>query len=132
VKLAVDLRCLTPQHLHIFERAIAETTARDRRPAAAVTGLGEREIHEPVLLECRAQRQIEQAALAARRNLRHTFERRGNRAACVDRSQTTGALADEHRAIRQQSETPWMLETLRDRDDIERPGLRLRLRRARR
>ena len=83
------LRLLAPDRLRVLEPALAEPPTRHRGAGAALARLGEREVDEPVLSEAGAQRDVEQAALAAGADFRErqragpTARRCGPRSAAV-------------------------------------------------
>ena len=91
---ATDLRLLTPDHLGVFEPALAEPPAGDRGACAAIAGFGKREIDEPVLLEFRTQYHVEQPALPACVNLRDSGERFGDAAVRSHQAQSPSTFGD--------------------------------------
>src|SRR5688500_4958590 len=52
---AADFGLLAPDHLGIFQPALAEAATRDRGACAALAGLGERDVDQPIFFKGRAQ-----------------------------------------------------------------------------
>lgn len=65
-----------------------------------------------VLGEARVQRDLEQAALPARKDPRHAFDLHALKIAS-DEIQPPGTLGDQHPAIGQEGERPGMIEAFR-------------------
>ena len=65
---------------------------------------------------------VEQSALTARIDRRKTRNRRRERSAGCNDSQAAGPLRDEHALARQECETPGVLQSTGDRDDVEQHG----------
>ncbi len=129
---AADFGLLAPNHLRILQAAAAEPPARDRGARAACAGLGKREIDQPILFERGAQRQIEETALPARINLRHSGERFGKPPVCGHDTQASRALGNKHPLVGQDLEAPGMFQPFGNRLDIKDSGYRRRRRRPRR
>ena len=128
VQPAGSLRLLDEQHAQIDQAMALELGARELGARAALTGTGVGEVHETVLGEARMQRHLEQAALPAREDPRHAFDRHALEIAC-DEIEPTGALGDEHLPIRQEGERPRVVEPFHELDHAD--GLALRLERLR-
>ena len=97
---ATDLRLLPPDHLGVFEPALAEPPAGDRGGCAAITGFGEREIDEPVLFESRTQYHVEKSALPACVNLWDSGERFGDASVRSHHAQSPSTFSDKHPFVR--------------------------------
>src|SRR5690606_30128717 len=97
---------------------------------AAFAGFGEGQIDAPVVRKRRIERDIEQAALSGRYDIRCAGNL-GCLAGGGDEVQRARTLGDEHSAVRKESEAPGMVEAVRDCPDLEGRGLGVRRRRER-
>ena len=109
-------------HAHLFEALPVgrQHTARDAGAVAALSRLGIAPVDRPVGVECRTQRDVEQAALAACIDGRHAGNRRPQLARCRDDAQATGLLRDEQVAAGERLHGPRLVEPLGEHDDVER------------
>jgi hypothetical protein len=130
---AAHFRLLPEDHLRAIEggRRVVEAAARHRRRGAALARLGEGEVDEAARGEIGRKGDVEQPALALRQDARHAFERLRDRAVRCDDPQAPGALCHEHAPVRQEGETPGVLEPVGDGldQDLGLVGLEARLRR---
>ena len=111
---------LAPDHLRVLEAGRAEPPARHRGTGAALAGLREAQVHEPVGGERRRQRNVEQPALPAREHARHARKGRRKLPVLADDAQASLALGDEHAAVGQEREAPRVRQAPRDHDGADR------------
>ena len=93
--------------------------ARDAGGVAALARLGVAPVDRAVGVERRAERDVEQAALAARVDRGQAGDRRADLARRRDDAHAPGLLGDEQVAAGQRLHRPRVLEPLRDHDDVE-------------
>ena len=107
--------------LDLRRRAVDELAARDRGVVHHVLArLGVAPVDQLVLLERRIERDVEQAALAARVNRRQAGHRlRHLLAVGADHAQPSRLLGDEHLAVGQERQAPRVDEPFGDGDDVE-------------
>ena len=133
---AGHLRLLPEDHRRALERRrrLVETTARDRGRGAALAGLGEGQIDEPARREIGRQRDVEKPALSLRVDARHAREGRRHLAVRRDEPQPARPLGHQHASVRQEGETPRVVEAAGDGldQDLGLVGLEACLRRRRR
>ena len=131
-------RLLTEDHLQVLERRAGaiDLRARDRGSGAAVAAvLGKAQVDHAIAGEIRIGKHVEQAALAAGENLRQPGEGLRELAPGRHHPKPPGPFRHEHGPIRQEGESPGMLEPAHDRldDEVRLLGLHLqRLLRQRR
>src|SRR5262245_13147550 len=93
---------------------VAQPGAGERGARAAVYRLGVTEVDGAILREAAVERDIEQASLARREDRRHAGERRREPAVLGDDAHAPGPFGDQHSAVRQESDRPRMIQSLRD------------------
>lgn len=113
VAVAGDLRRLAEDHRDVVEPRRAtvahKAAAGDRGAGTALARLGVGEIDALAVGEIGVEGDVEEAALAARRDRRHTGDG-VRKAAVLDEPQPARPLGDEHRPVRQEGEAPGMVE----------------------
>ena len=93
----------------VGERAAFESAARERRRALAVLdGLGVGEVDQTVVGEPRMQRDVHEAAVAVGPHTRHAGNRRRIEYAVADDAEPAGPFGDQHAAVREKRDAPWM------------------------
>ena len=108
---AVHLRLLLVDHADVLEASLAEPPARHGRSGdAAGSRLRVGEVDRAVLGKAGVDRDVEQAALAPRRHVRHAGDGVGHAAVSLDVAQPPRTLGHEHAAVRQERQPPGMLE----------------------
>ena len=117
---SVDFGVLAEDNLDIVETVGAELAPCHRRPRAAVSGLGIGDIDEPVRCEVGIELDVEQPALAFGENLRHALERFRYRPVLGNDAKPSGSLGHQHAIVWQESETPRVFETVRNRLNLDR------------
>jgi len=114
---------LVVDRLHAIDprrRSVDQPASRDRGVVQpAVARLGVAPIDHPVRGEAGIERDVEQPALPARVDDGKPGDRRRQRTVVRDDAQTSGALGDEHPPVRQERETPRMLQSARDGLHVE-------------
>ena len=123
MRARVQRRALRVDHLHVLDArriAVHEPAARDGGVVHAVAGFGVAPVNEPIRREPRIDRDVEQAALAARVDRRKPGDGLGQLPVGGDDAQAARPLGHEHLAVRQERHAPRILERAGDRDDVER------------
>jgi hypothetical protein len=119
----VELRALLVDDLHVIDprrHAVHELAPRDRGVVHPVARLGIAPVDEPVRREVRVERDVEQPALPARVHRRQSRDGLGKRSVGRNDAQATWSLGHQHFPVRQERESPGVLQSLGHRDDIER------------
>ena len=123
---AGGLRCLPVDDRDVGERIADEAAARDRGArevllgAAALLGVGP--VDPRLARVVRVDGDIEQTALVAERDRRHSESREGALARGIEQQQRAGLLGDEHPAVGQEREAPGALEVVVEYDRARRDG----------
>ena len=78
------------------------------------------QIDDPVLGEPRMQRDIEKTGKHPREHTRRSGDRSGIELSVANDAQPALALGDQHAAVRQEREAPWMRQSRRHGDDADR------------
>jgi len=112
-----QFRPLAEQHLYIIQSGSvgAELAAGKRGgTGAARPGLRIRQIDKPVRGKGRMQRHVEHPALATTVDRRDAAERFGHFAVRCHQAQPAGFFGDDDRAVRQEIDTPGMVQPVGD------------------
>src|SRR3954454_1365766 len=116
VGTARDGRLLPEDHLKAFERCArrVQPTAAGGGRCATLAGLRTGEINKAVLGELWIERDIQEAALVPRIDARHAAKRRRELPVSGHDPQPARPLRHQHAAIRQEGQTPGVVEPARD------------------
>ena|GEM_PF-1686924 len=119
--VAVVGRHRAKDHANLLEVSLVgrQHPARNAGGVASLSRLGVAPIDRPVGIECRAQRDVEQAALAACIDGWHASNRLPQLTRCRDDAQAAGLLCDQQVAAGERLHGPRVLESLREHADIE-------------
>ncbi len=119
--VAVVGRHRAEDHANLLEAPLVgrQQPTRNAGGVASLSRLGVAPIDRPVGIECRAQRDVEQAALAACIDGWHASNRLPQLTRCRDDAQAAGLLCDQQVAAGERLHGPRVLESLREHADIE-------------